>query len=63
MTTAADDTNLAPTPANDDLVPTPRTILGPYFTLGMGLRSAVEPGDDRASFTVTGRVLNGVGQP
>ena len=54
------------TPAGDPserLVPTPRTILGPYFTLGMTLRSAVEPGDDRAPIRVTGRVLNGMGDP
>ena len=63
MTTTADEKNLASNDANDHLVPTPRTILGPYFTLGMGLRSAVEPGDDRTPFTVTGRVLNGLGQP
>jgi protocatechuate 3,4-dioxygenase alpha subunit len=63
MTTTADEKNLASNDANEHLVPTPRTILGPYFTLGMGLRSAVEPGDDRTPFTVTGRVLNGLGQP
>ena len=56
MTTTADDTN-------ERLVPTPRTILGPYFTLGMELRSAVEPDDDRAPITITGRVLNGMGGP
>ncbi len=55
MTTTADDTG-------ERLVPTPRTILGPYFTLGMELRSSVEAGD-RTPITVTGRVLNGMGEP
>jgi len=63
MTTTENDTNLAPAGTKDHLVRTPRTILGPYFTLGMGLRSAVRPGDDRTPFTVHGRVLNGVGEP
>ncbi len=63
MTTTADDTNPAPTGTNDHLVRTPRTILGPYFTLGMELRSTVESGDDRIPVSITGRVLNGVGEP
>ncbi len=63
MTTTADDADLAAGAAGDRLVRTPRTILGPYFTLGMELRSAVETDDDRVPFTVTGRVLNGMGQP
>ncbi|MFI8193908.1 hypothetical protein ACIF8T_35005 [Streptomyces sp. NPDC085946] len=61
MTTTADDGNRAVTSATDQLVRTPRTILGPYFTLGMPLRSAVVPADGRA--TVTGRVLDGLGGP
>jgi protocatechuate 3,4-dioxygenase, alpha subunit len=63
MTTTADDENLASTDADDRLVRTPRTILGPYFTLGMPLRSVVEADDDRVPFTITGRVLNGLGEP
>ena len=63
MTTTAADENHTPTAANERLVPTPRTILGPYFTLGMPLPSAVKPDDDRVPFTVAGRVLNGLGQP
>ncbi|MGW0246540.1 hypothetical protein ACWDYH_07855 [Nocardia goodfellowii] len=45
------------------LVRTPRTILGPYFTLGKPLRATVETDDDRATFTIAGQVFNGLGQP
>jgi len=63
MSKAADDESRAAPPAADRLVRTPRTILGPYFTLGMPLRSVVVPDDDRVPFTVTGRVLDGLGRP
>ncbi|MFF5254432.1 hypothetical protein ACFY4K_20640 [Streptomyces leeuwenhoekii] len=63
MTTTANDGDRSVTPSADRLVRTPRTILGPYFTLGMPLCSAVDPDDDRARFTITGRVLDGLGQP
>ncbi|HWU12297.1 MAG TPA: hypothetical protein VN520_39145 [Streptomyces sp.] len=63
MTTTADDGNRVAPSGTDQLVRTPRTILGPYFTLGMPLCSAVEPEDDRTPFTVTGRVLDGLGHP
>ena len=63
MTTSADDHDRTATGETDHLVRTPRTIFGPYVTLGMPLRPAVECDDDRARFTVTGRVLNGSGEP
>ena len=61
MATTADDPDSA-TPT-DQLVRTPRTIFGPYVTLGMPVRSTVETDDGRARITVTGRVLNGLGEP
>ncbi|MEU0302893.1 hypothetical protein ABZ252_26020 [Streptomyces sp. NPDC006175] len=63
MTTTADAGNRSEVPTTDRLVRTPRTILGPYFTLGMPLCSAVEPDDDRVRFTLRGRVLDGQGRP
>jgi len=59
MTTTADDRN-RPAAA---LVRTPRTIFGPYITLGMPPRPAVETDDGRVPFTITGRVLTGAGAP
>ena len=66
MTTTADDRNTtttASTAGGERLVCTPRTIFGPYVTLGMPLRPAVETDDDRPRFTITGRILNGLGEP
>ena len=63
MTATADGRDSAVAPATDRLQPTPRTILGPYFTLGMPLCSTVETDDERRRLTVTGRVFNGLGQP
>ena len=63
MTATADGRDGAAPPATGPLEPTPRTILGPYFTLGMKVRPAVEVDDGRAPFTVSGRVLNGLGEP
>jgi protocatechuate 3,4-dioxygenase, alpha subunit len=57
----ADDGNRSA--ATNQMVRTPRTIFGPYVTLGMPLRSAVETDDGRVPFTVTGRVLKGSGEP
>jgi protocatechuate 3,4-dioxygenase alpha subunit len=63
VTTTADGRDGAATASSGQLVPTPRTILGPYFTLGMRVRPALQPAGHQVPITVSGRVLNGLGEP
>jgi len=45
------------------LVRSPRTVLGPYFTLGMPLRGTVDAPDGKAVIRIRGQVQDGNGDP
>lgn len=64
-TTSADAGTSAATDPEAPLARTPRTVLGPYFSLGMPLRDTVEAPDGRPAITIRVQVqdANGGGCP
>ena len=64
-TTSAGAGTSAATDPDAPLARSPRTVLGPYFTLGMPLRDTVEAPEGRAAITIRGQIqdANGDGCP